>query len=482
MTSRLADVHNRRRSRLVSALIALVLVVPLIVGAAVASFAGWGPAQAWSSAGDEASGAPTDGTVDSSQLVEPLRALSEAQAQAGFLESGAKQLADGSGQLDSGAQELGGGIDKLSGGSQQLVDGLTELQAGTARLGGGATELANGVGGAVDQIVGLGVAQGQIITAIDGTMHDLEGNNSPEARNIKSQLGDLRNQVNNFKLDQSVTDQLNRLKDGSRELSNQLSVSGYAYHDGVYSAVEGAKQLNSGIGELNGKADEAIAGVGKLDEGAGKVNSMAEHNKTKVSDAARAMPRVQATGQNEPSRLLSPVVALLIAALMMLGGVFLGFAWHPGSRPWLLLLGGPLALTAAGEILLWILSSGLTPLAAVWAGVAMYATTIATAALTTVVLRFAGFGIGGGLITVVGLAQLAAVGWVWKTAGAAAIAPAWQVVANLLPLNWATSAITAAGNGGQDSLLWTALAVLGVTAFLGVGAIIFGRRAGEATA
>lgn len=461
-------------------LIGLLLIVPLIAGAVVASIAGWGPEQAWS-AGEESTGAPAAGTVDSAELVEPLRALSEAQAQAGFLESGSKQLADGSGQLDAGAQELGGGIDKLSGGSQELVDGLTQLQAGTAQLGSGATELADGVGGAVDQVVGLGVVQGQLLTAIDGTVQDLEGNDSAEARNIKSQLGDLRSQVENFQLDQSVTDQLTQLKDGSRELSNQLTVSGYAYHDGIYSAVEGAKQLNSGIGELNGKTEEAITGVGKLNEGAGKVNSMAGQNKTKVGEAARAMPRVQTTAQDEPSRLLSPVVALLIAALMMLGGIFLGFAWHPGSRPWLILFGGAAALTVAGEILLWLLATGLTPLAAVWAGLAMFATVLATAATTAVLLRLGGFGLGVGLITAAGLAQLAVVGWVWKTAGAAAIAPAWQVVANLLPLNWATSALTAAGNGGQEGLLWTALAVLGATAILGIGAIFSSRRAAEVT-
>ena len=75
---------------------------------------------------------------------------------------------------EQGADELGGGVDKLATGSQELVAGLNQLQSGTNTLGGGATELANGVGGAVDQVVGLGAVQGQILQAIDGTMRDLE--------------------------------------------------------------------------------------------------------------------------------------------------------------------------------------------------------------------------------------------------------------------------------------------------------------------
>ena len=169
----------------------------------------------------------------------------------------------------------------------------------------------------MDQVVGLGAVQGQILQAIDGTMHDLEGNKSKEAKQIRSQLGDLRAQVNNFRLDNSVTDQLKKLKDGSRDLSNQLAVDGYAYHDGVNQAVSGAQELNAGIAELNQRVDEALEGVDKLDDGAGRLSSMAAQNQTNVGDIQRALPPAQAASEG-PAHLLSPIVAMLISALVLL--------------------------------------------------------------------------------------------------------------------------------------------------------------------
>ena len=313
MTSRLASsADDERPVGTRSLLIAALLLVPLIVGAIVATASQWQPAQAWS---PEQAGAPSDGTIDPAELYDVARALTEANAQAGFLANGTQQLADGTGQLKNGAGELGGGVDQLAGGSQELYDGLVQLQSGTAQLGTGATELADGVGGAVDQVVGLGVVRGQILEAIDGTVKDLDGNNSDEAKEIRSQLGDLRSQVENFQFDQSIQDQLIQLKDGSRELSNQLSVNGYAYHDGVYQAAEGAKQLNAGIGELNAKVDEALKGVDELVAGAEKVDGMAQQNRNKVQGAQRALPTVAgpAEAQDGPAQLLSPIVAMLLA-------------------------------------------------------------------------------------------------------------------------------------------------------------------------
>ena len=276
MTSRLASPDAASPSRWRSVLLILLLALPLIIGAAVAGLAQWEPAHTWSSAA-QPFGAPRENSA-SPEVKEAAEAASRAQAQASMLKSGATQLDDGTGELNKGADELGGGVDKLATGSQELVAGLNQLQSGTNTLGGGATELANGVGGAVDQVVGLGAVQGQILQAIDGTMRDLEGNKSKEAKEIRSQLGDLRAQVNNFRLDNSVTDQLKKLKDGSRDLSNQLAVNGYAYHDGVNQAVSGAQELNEGIAELNKRVGEAQEGVDKLDDGAGKLSTMAAQN------------------------------------------------------------------------------------------------------------------------------------------------------------------------------------------------------------
>ncbi len=464
MNSRLAE-STSRPSRTRGILLCILLILPLLAGAAIAGVTGWDPARSWSS---EGTGAPSAANADSAALSDAARTASEAQAQAGFLKSGTGQLATGTGKLKEGADGLGGGVDKLSSGSQELYDGLVQLQSGTAQLGNGATEVANGVGAAVDQIVGLKVVQGQLLQAIDGTVKDLEGNNSAEARNIKSQLADLRVQVNNFQLDQNLTDQLTRLKEGSREISNQLAVNGYGYHDGVYKAVEGAKQLNDGTKQLDAKVDEALSGVKQLDDGAKKVDGMAKQNQSKVQEVQRALPAP--TGGVQDARLLSPVVAMLIAVVLTLGGACLGaFVVCSGRSPWLPLFGGVVVLAVLAEIMFFLLATGPTGEAALWVGLAAVVTSLASAGLTTALLRYFGK-VGAGLAVVLGLAQIAAVGWFWKSAVAAAVVGgAWKVVMGLLPLHWTTSALTVAGNGGDHMLLWTALGVLGVVSAFSLG-------------
>ena len=467
MTSRLASPDAASPSRWRSVLLILLLALPLIIGAAVAGLAQWEPAHTWSSAA-QPFGAPRENSA-SPEVKEAAEAASRAQAQASMLKSGATQLDDGTGELNKGADELGGGVDKLATGSQELVAGLNQLQSGTNTLGGGATELANGVGGAVDQVVGLGAVQGQILQAIDGTMRDLEGNKSKEAKEIRSQLGDLRAQVNNFRLDNSVTDQLKKLKDGSRDLSNQLAVNGYAYHDGVNQAVSGAQELNEGIAELNKRVGEAQEGVDKLDDGAGKLSTMAAQNQTNVGDIQRALPPAH-TATDGPAHLLSPIVAMLVSALVLLAGAAAGVAWQVGYRPWLTVFGGTLAAVAIGEILLFVLATGFTPVAAVWAGAALLLGALSMAAITRGLLGLCGITAGSILAALFGIGQTALVGWLWKSAAIAGVSKVWQVVSNLLPLNWTTAAVTAAGNEGEQAVLWTGVAVLLAITLIGLSA------------
>ena len=462
-----ASTASASSSRWRTLLLLVLLAVPLIVGTAVATWSQWEPAHAWSSAA-QPYGAPQANSA-SPELKEAAEAASRAQAQASILKSGADRLNKGTSELDKGAGELGEGVEKLAGGSQELVAGLNQLQSGTNTLGGGATELANTVGGAVDQVVGLGAVQGQILEAIDGTVRDLEGNDSKEAKQVRSQLGDLRKQVENFRLDESLTGELKKLKDGSRDLSNQLAVSGYAYHDGINQAVAGAQQLNQSIAELNSRVDEALDGVGKLDDGAGKLTGMAEQNQSNLGEVQRSLPPAHVAA-DEDARQLSPVIAMLISALVLLAGSAAGVAWKLGFRPWLMVLGGSLAAVAIGEILLYVLSIGLTPIA-VAAGGALFLGALSSALIVRGLLELCGMTVGSILAALFGIGQTALVGWLWKSAAIAGVDKVWQVVANLLPLNWTTAAVTVAGNDGEAVVMWTGLGVLGAITLVGLSAV-----------
>ena len=61
-------------------------------------------------------------------------------------------------------------------------------------------------------------------------------------------------------------------------------------------------------------------------------------------------------------------------------------------------------------------------------------------------------------------------GWLWKSAAIAGVSKVWQIVSNLLPLNWTTAAVTAAGNEGEQAVLWTGVAVLLAITLIGLSA------------
>ncbi|MDO5512755.1 hypothetical protein, partial [Corynebacterium sp.] len=434
---------------------ALLLVVPLVIGAAVAAATHLDPASAWSS-GEEPAAAPAVGVTQ--ELIDARRAAGEAGAQAGFLTTGTGELADGVAEMKEGAEGLPTQFNEAVVGAQQLHQGLVELQAGVGQLGTGAGEVADGVGGAVDQVIGLGALRGQLLGAIDDTLAGMEGAEDPDVVEAREQLTSLRGQVELVELDGEMAQQLQALKDGSREIANQLGVPGYAFHDGIYTATRGAQDLSYGLTQAQGGVGEAMSGVEALDEGAQRIDDMATRTQDRITAVQRALPVAPAAeGESEAvGPALSPLFALLIAALALVGGAFAG-----ASRRWWVLLGATVGLTVAGVLLLWLVGDGLgAPVLALSAPV-LACGVLAAAVVTRTLVRLLGAVPGAVVAGVLGLVQLGVVGWVWKTLTTSDVSAAWQIVANLFPLSWATSGLTVAGNDGTLGIFWLALGVLG---------------------
>ena len=463
-------------SRLRSALIVLALTLPLIAGVIVAAAVSLTPASAWS-AGDDTTGAPVadaPGGIDPAELVDARRATGEAASQAGFLLTGTGELVAGTGELREGAEVLPQQLDEAVTGSRELANGMIELQAGTGQLGAGATEVADGVEAAVAQVIGLGAVQGQILGILDETMRELDERDEPETETSREELANLRTEVENFDFDAAVVADLAALRDGSREVANQLNVPGYGFHDGIYTATAGAQELADGLAQARGGVDDAIAGVTALDDGAQRIEQMSEQNQERINTIQRALPAVQATtddlAADAPRHLLSPLYAMFIAALAMLGGVALGVATHflPTRRNQAL-LAGVLALTVLGTVLTAIVARGFTGAAAGLSALVLALGVLAAVALTRVGLRLFGPVAGSVVAAGLGLLQVGVVGWVWQAAAAADVAAFWQAIAGLMPLNWATVALTVLGNDGSATALWLGVAVLAVLAAAGAG-------------
>lgn len=459
-------------------LLALLLVVPLVAGAIFAAMVNLQSSAAWSSpADDAAAGAPvatSPSGIDPTRLIDARRAAGEAGAQAGFLTSGTAELTDGVSEMQTGAEALPEQFGEAVTGAQELSQGMVELQAGVGQLGTGANEIADGVGGAVDQVIALEALKGQLNGAIDHTVGSLENVDDPDVIEARETLTDLRRQVDLVKLPADVTRQLESLKEGSRELSNQLSVPGYAFHDGIYSATRGAQDLSYGLGQAQGEVDEAISGVTALDEGAQQIDRMATQTQDRIDAIQRALPVTQvadvdAAAAESLSPSLPPMYAMLIAALVMLGGVATGLAMRfaPG-RGWWILTGSVLGLTALGVLLLAIVASGLTLATGALGALVLAFGIVASAALTRVLFELLHPIVGAIVASILGLAQVGIVGWVWNSSSSTDMATIWQILANLSPLNWATSGLTTIGNSGSTQMMWLALAVLGAIAFLGL--------------
>ncbi|MDY5785422.1 hypothetical protein [Corynebacterium sp.] len=415
-------------------------------------------------------------------LVDARRAAGEAATQAGFLTQGTAQLKDGVVQLDEGSKELIDGISAANTGAQQLSNGMVELQAGTGQLADGATRVADAIGGVVDQAVGFDAVRGQVIAGIDGALLDMRDARDPDVVSAREALTQLRQQALTAELPADVVAQLNELKTGSREVANQLSVPGYAYHDGIYTATKGAQELASGLGRLDAGAGEAGAGIGELRAGTEKLDQVAGLTSEKIDGVRRAIPAASPLAggavEGAPRSALAPLAAMLISALLLVGGFAAAAASLalPRRRWWV--LAGSAAFTALlGWVLVAILGVGMGPAALALAGLASLAAAFGSAGIARVFMTSLGARAGSVAAAILVAAQVALVGWVWKVSAAGVVPGVVEHISSALPMHWSTAALSAAGNGGSPAAMWAGIA-------LGVAAAVIGLavRPGEVRA
>lgn len=460
-------------TKLGSILAVVLLLIPVILGTIYAAATGLDVSRSWSGT-DEVTGAPAADTANRESLIDARRAAGEAGAQAGFLVSGTGELTTGTEQLVDGAPPLSEGVGAAADGAQALHDGLVQLQAGTGQLGSGATEIADGVAGAVEQVNGLMLVQQQLTGAMDQADQQLEASSAPEAAQLREQLTGLRGQLEQFGLSVEMTDQLNELRSGTRDLANQLAVPGYGFHDGIFTATNGAAELATGLGELEAGVGEAVAGFTALDEGAQRLDAMATLNEEKTGAVQRALPVVQATGsegisaaavsEDERTTALAPMYAFLIATLVMIAGAAIGWATLKNRLLTAFVIMG---ITALGGIVLFTVALGMSVVALAGSlGILLLATSVG-AVLTRVMVQLLG-GTGAVIGAVIGwIAQVAVVAHVWSIQTVSEIDTLWRVIAGIMPLHYPTFALTSLGNEGAQSAIWMAVAVLAALGLIG---------------
>lgn len=454
-------------------------IIPALLLLIVAAFLPLNPSSTWIS-GDETTGAPAvSAGVD--PYVEIRRAAGDAKAQASFLTEGTSKLKEGTDQFTEGSGQLTEGLEAADQGSTELANGLAEIQSGTGELGRGATEIADAVGEVSGQMVAFEVVRGQIITNIDLALDAIKDVDDPRIKDAREQLKTLREQAETAEIPPEMDGKLTRLKDGSRELANQLTTPGFAYYDGIQSATNGSNELSNGLTELNGGAGEAVSSAEELIEGADKIDQMAIKTSERLDAIQRAIPAPppvttetggEAVDENVPTSAIAPLAAMLISALSVLGGVALAIAAYAVYRSrWSIIGAGTAFLAIAGTILVAILGINLDPAAIAISGFALALSTLASAGISWLFLRAAGPKIGIGVSAAFALAQIGIVGWVWSTAASGEVTQLWRMASAALPMHWPTVAISAAGNGGSLTSMWVGIVLSAVLAALGLVSI-----------
>ncbi|MCS4490335.1 hypothetical protein [Corynebacterium sp. ES2775-CONJ] len=447
---------QRRISQTLQRIIAILLLsLPLVVGAIFTVLQGIDPADSWSR-GEEKSGAPQ--AVDDSALIQARRAAGEANSQAGFLIGGTKELVDATAAIDGATADIEDPIRRAREGSQQLSQGLVELQNATGSLGAGATDVANGVEQAVNQVVGFEVVRGQIISALDNYLAQIEDSKDPEVIALKGNLKDLRERAMTFQIDPALKGQLEKLRDGSREVANQLAAPGFAYHDGVYTATKGSKELADGLVQLENGAGEALQAVEQLKGGAARINDMANLTKDRIGAVQRAMPIAPVgTEQAEEqgiTKALAPMYGFLIAALILLGSAL-------ASRNHRVIMAlTTVLISLVGAISFHILTTGASVGDSAMVALILGLVSLASMMAGMVLSRHFSDVVAQILSLVIAVGQIAVVGWAWHLAAINETHSTWMALSALFPVHYPTAALVALGNSGSQAAVILAIGVL----------------------
>ncbi|WKD58087.1 ABC-2 family transporter protein [Corynebacterium capitovis DSM 44611] len=183
------------------------------------------------------------------------------------LGSGATQLNDGAAQLNDGAGELNTGAKRLEDGAGQLADGLLTLKDGTGQLGDGAAQIDAGVQQLTGTLIPVLEQVQSVVTQVQPVIDTLY------ATGLTAQTDQLRNSLARFDPANqgNMVNDLNRLRDGTAQLSYNLNSPDAPYLSGVNRLIDGSQQLANGSTELRAGTDRLLTGTSQLKDGTARL-------------------------------------------------------------------------------------------------------------------------------------------------------------------------------------------------------------------
>ncbi|MBC3185461.1 YhgE/Pip domain-containing protein [Corynebacterium sp. zg-331] len=202
----------------------------------------------------EGAGQLTDG---SQRLTDGSGTLTEKLGEA---DAGAHKLAEGAGRLDDG-------LTRAKDGSQQLAEGLGQLNAGTERLADGAGQVSGGVDQVVDTLGTVAGAQQRLVGRLDNAAAMLREANLAPTNGLAAEVEGLAASIREAGLGPEKFNQLLQLKDGARQIADQLSNPVSEYRSGMNRAASASQELAAGIAQLKDGSAQLLVGANTLADG-----------------------------------------------------------------------------------------------------------------------------------------------------------------------------------------------------------------------
>lgn len=450
-----------RRGRVTAGLLLALMVPTLAAGVVVAA-----------TTDDDGSAAGPTRVVPASQASDPLAATRGALGNTALplqiLAGGMTELTDGSVELDDGAHRLADGLGQARDGGNQLADGMTQLRQGLWQLGDGSTQVSGGVDRVVGALTGVGAAQGQIEVIVQQTLDSVAASTDPAAAATADQLRTVLDLLRTQGLNGGVLADLERLRDGARQVSYQLSDPSSPFVDGIVRATNGSAQLRDGLVQLDDGGVLLVDGTTRLRDGVGPMEGMFTTLRSNVDKASSSLPAVASTEVDPTgsSFVVRPAVAnwpYLTAVFAVLAAALVGFL-VPRARAAVI---GAVGAAATMVLALTFVDTGasLTGSAVATVTVGLWVAAVVTACRA--VRLVLGPVVGAAVLALLGLVQVILGGAVLRGASgllaqAADVTPVGQIVRAL------TDAVGGAG-------LPTFVAVLAALATLAVASVVVRR-------
>lgn len=481
--------------------------------------------------------------------------LNQAAAGAGLLADGTGQLVDGTGQLVDQVPELKDGTARLADGLVQLKDGTSQLSDGTQQLVdkisplkkiaadldvledpvqqlGDSSLVVNDAASKVSSKVGEAAkVQGASADSLREMAAQLRALNLPAVTGVAAQL-----EANAQALDaaglgpnSALTADLNRLTDGAREISTQLSdpkAKVRSSLDQVIGSQSAIHQLIDGAGQINDGAhliDENMTtardgakliadgtvrlddGANQLNDGANQINDGMNELHDRLADGVKRVPTwnegqriqsantiggpvtVQAQAESKPSSFGTGLSPFFVALSLFIGGIVVFQLFKPLQQRAIAAGVGSLRATFDGYLPVFLLAAvqaaivvgvsvgvvGLRPENLV--GFTLFAILVAAVFMAINQALIALLGAGPGRVTSLGVLMVMAV----ASGGIYPVETQNSLIEFFHPFNPMTYAVDGLRQtlyGFHDERLWIAIGVMVATLLVSLGVTTIAAR------